>query len=129
MAKTDDNTPDEMDLEAFFEAGRAAAPVPSQDLLARIMADADAALVAPAPLARPAKRPSIWAIFTAAVGGWPSLAGMATAAVAGVWLGVAQPAMLSNVTAGMVPAADSAFELESLVAGYDSALTFEETGQ
>lgn len=90
-------------LDAFFDAGRAAAPQPSAALMARVLADAGevqaAALepVGPAVSAAPGRRFGPLGLLLAALGGWPSVAGLASAAVAGLWIGVAQPDMAAYV--------------------------------
>ena len=72
-------------LDEFFEAARNAPAHPSDDLMARVAADA--AREAPRP-AQPARvRPGIFETL----GGWPALGGLVTATVAGVWIGVANP--------------------------------------
>ncbi|WP_421703995.1 dihydroorotate dehydrogenase [Aliiroseovarius sp.] len=123
MTNTDRDDDDKM-LESFFEAGRADAPVPSQDLMARILADAQANMPAPAPLARPATpaRRGFLVGLLAAVGGWPSVATMATATVAGIWLGFAQPDTLSNLSGGtLLPGSTAtAYEVDDLVPSYGS---------
>lgn len=81
-------------LEAFFEAGRRAAPQPSGDLMARILADAGAAR-AVAPVVRPKQR-GLLAGLVAAIGGWPAVASLATATVAGLYIGVSPPAQLED---------------------------------
>ncbi|MCB1358498.1 MAG: dihydroorotate dehydrogenase [Maritimibacter sp.] len=140
MSKTDKTMLDDAGLEAFFAAGRTHAPEPGADLMARILADAgaeidarDATLAA----ARRRRRPGLWAGLVAAIGGWPALASMATAAVAGVWLGFASPAMLSSVTGGLLPTtgtgsetgSETAYELEDLLPGYDGFAQLAEEGQ
>lgn len=59
-------------------------PLPAA-LEVRIMADAQAVADAATP------PPSIWATIGALIGGWPAAAGLATAGVAGVWLGITPP--------------------------------------
>lgn len=136
MSKTDKTMLDDAALEAFFEAGRAHAPEPGPDLMARILADAgaeidarDATLAA----ARRRRRPGLWAGLVAAIGGWPALASMATAAVAGVWLGFASPAALTSVAGGLLPStdtgSDTAYELEDLLPGYGGFAQLAEEGQ
>ena len=125
MAKTDKTMLDDAALEAFFEAGRARAPEPGPDLMARIMADADAEIDARAPVATPAARRArngFWAALVSGIGGWPAVASMATAAVAGVWLGFASPDQLNSLAGGLLPTEDAtseaAYELEDLLPGY-----------
>ncbi|MEP1765222.1 MAG: hypothetical protein ABJJ53_01000 [Sulfitobacter sp.] len=72
---------DPFDLEAAFDAARAApAPMPAA-LSARIVADA---------LAHQPRKP-LWTRMLAAIGGPAGLGGLMTATVAGFWLGVAPP--------------------------------------
>jgi len=78
-------------LAAHFEALKAQAPEPDAALMARIMADADREqAVHVAPLARPSHS-GLLAGLVNALGGWPAMAGLATAAVAGVWIGAVPP--------------------------------------
>ena len=89
-------------LAAHFEALKARAAEPDAALLARIMADADreqAAHMAPPP--RPS-RSGLLAGLVNALGGWPAMAGLATAAVAGVWIGAAPPDGLTAVAQQMM---------------------------
>ncbi|KUF12171.1 hypothetical protein [Pseudoponticoccus marisrubri] len=84
---------DETGLEAFFAAARETDPQPSGDFMARLEAEALAERPRPAtggPLA-------LWRQLRAAIGGWPGVAGLATACAAGIWLGVSPPEGLSTV--------------------------------
>ncbi|WP_299411853.1 hypothetical protein [uncultured Sulfitobacter sp.] len=73
---------DPFDLEAAFDAARAApAPLPD-DLAARILADAQAHQ----------PRKPIWQRIIAAVGGPAGVGGLVTATAAGFWFGIAPPA-------------------------------------
>lgn len=100
MAMTDRDRVDH-DLEGFFEAARRTAPEPSPDLLARVLADAARAQARPQP-PRPVRqavgggtRVPRWRQFVDALGGWPAMAGLVSAGVAGLWLGVNPPDALS----------------------------------
>lgn len=133
MSKTDKTMLDDAALEAFFVAGRAHAPEPGADLMARIMADADAEIDARTPmatLARPARRKSLWATLVSGIGGWPAVASMATAAVTGVWLGFASPEQLNSLAGGLLPTdgatGEIAYELEDLLPGYSGFETLTE---
>jgi hypothetical protein len=87
----------ETDLESLFATARAGRPSPSADLIARITADADAVQAAFRPA--PARlRPRRWSGWIAAMGGTGVLAGLATATLAGLWLGFAQPAPVPTLT-------------------------------
>lgn len=138
MAKTDRdmmNDAGRVDdaLESFFAAARDEVPQPSDGLMARIMVDAEmelAAHAAPAAAPRRAPRLGVWAAITAAFGGWPALAGMATATVAGVWLGFASPDDLNTLSGGvLLPASDTAtYELEDMLPGYGALAGLVEEG-
>jgi len=104
-------------LEAYFEAGRAATPVPSADLIGRIMADAQAQMApAIAPTETSAPRPGLFASLIEAIGGWPTLAGMATAGIVGVWVGFSQPAGLDMVAEQLLGAEDARYLVDLLPA-------------
>ncbi|MCR8725449.1 hypothetical protein [Frigidibacter sp. ROC022] len=92
-------------LDAFFRVGREDGAALPEGLFARIMADAEAeatrpgsvALASAAPAAETAPRVGLLAGLLAAIGGWPAMAGMASAAMAGLWLGFASPSTLDGV--------------------------------
>lgn len=92
MSKSDDQILDEL-----FVLGQAQTPLPSDDLMARIMTDAQAVQFAPAP-----PRQSAWASFFDMIGGWPSVGGLAVAGVTGVWFGIAPPATVSTFAADLI---------------------------
>ncbi len=98
------HTPPETDpLEAHFRALREDVPTPDDALMARILADADAvqadrdAMTAPA-LPQAAKPDTLITQIIKTIGGWPGLAGLATAGIAGVWIGVSAPATLMQTS-------------------------------
>lgn len=82
---------DHSDLDALFALGRSGGAEPSVDLMARVMADADAVLLHHAvPVARALKaRPPVWSQLVQALGGWGGIGGLLTASFAGLWLGLA----------------------------------------
>lgn len=90
-------------LDDFFTAARAAGPEPSDALMARVLADADAAqprVAAAMPVA--VSRWRRWRVAAlAAVGGGAMATGLASAAVAGVFIGYAGP-VTSDWLAGAV---------------------------
>ena len=96
--------PSDDQLEALFAEARAAAPDLPEGLAARMLADADAVQqgFAAAPLPQgpdTAPRPGWFARAFAGIGGWPALAGFATATVAGVWIGMSPPALVASEAA------------------------------
>lgn len=85
-------------LDALFAEARDRRSAPPADLVARVLADAEAV--------RPAgRRPGILSAVLGALGGWPSAAGLAAASAAGLFIGYAAPEALPI--------------LGSSVAGYD----------
>lgn len=92
----------EDDLENLFATARADVPRPSAGLTARVLADAEGLMIAASErlaIPRPSpERPGLWAALFAAFGGSGALAGMATATVAGFYIGFAQPMNTGLVT-------------------------------
>ena len=92
------------DLDSLFAAARADSPAPSAALTTRVLADADAAMVRTpaakiAPTSASGAGASLWTKLAALFGGAGAVAGMATATVAGFYIGFAQP--MNN---GLLPA-------------------------
>lgn len=100
---------DDLMLEAHFAAARAADLGPSDALMARVMADAiaeqEAAQAVPAAGRVAPERVGLRGVFRA-LGGWPAVAGLSCATLAGIWIGVAPPEALA-VTAQSVWGADT----------------------
>ncbi len=71
-------------LETFFEAARAHPAAPSPALMTAVLRAAEAPPPAP-------PRVPLMARLRDAFGGWPAMAGLATAAAVGVWIGTALP--------------------------------------
>ena len=92
------------ELDDLFAVARAAPPAASPAFLARVLEDAyDEQPAAPTGPAPAMARGGIWGRLAAALGGGVALAGVATAGVAGVWLGFAPPAPLSPLTDSLLP--------------------------
>ena len=85
-------------LDALFADIRSEAQTPADGFMARIMADAASAM--PKPEAPVAVAPSGgWGVgLWAALGGWTGTGGLAAAAVAGLWIGIAPPDIMSGVS-------------------------------
>ena len=98
----------EFDLNAYFEAERAAGVTPSADFLERVLQDAKAAQVLTEEPARVPQK-GLFANLFAAIGGWPTLTGMATAGIVGVWLGFSQPAGIDQVAEQIWGAPDTGY--------------------
>jgi len=117
MADPHDTTEADRELEAFFAAGRSAAAEPSAAFLVRVLAEAEAVQaerMAPAPQ----PRQGIWAGLLSALGGWGGAGGLATATMAGVWLGFAGVQGSGTLTAFL--AADEAAITLELIPDFDS---------
>ena len=89
---------DDKQLESTFAKIRAEDVPLSEGLMDQIMMDADSVLAGQAPAASAATQPGLWDSLLDAIGGWPSFSGLAAATVAGLWIGVALPDAVTNVT-------------------------------
>lgn len=105
-------------MEALFSAARREAPMPTVDLVARMLKDAQTAQPAAPVLAAPEEPQGLWSLVVQAIGGWPSVAGLATATVAGIWIGVSPPAAVDALAYDYLEGSDSYFT--EIVPSYDS---------
>jgi len=133
MSKTEQDILGDAALDEIFAAARAREPGPSGALMARILADAEAAQDARFETARPTAvaRPSRWARFVEGLGGWGSLAGLVTATMAGVWLGFVSPDQLNTLSGGLLlPDTSGAaiYALEDILPADDGLAAFYEEG-
>jgi hypothetical protein len=103
-------------LEMLFASARAEAPLPSDALVARVLADAERA--APVPAAPPVP---VWRALFGAIGGWRGGAGLALAGVAGLAIGFVSPEALDAVAPGYA-LTDAGYGLEDLMPGFSSLL-------
>ena len=87
------------ELEALFAEARGLRPVPGDDLMARLLADAAREMPRPTPRVEP-NRPG-WRDWVRVLGGWPAIGGLAAASAVGVWLGAAPPAGLTTLAPGI----------------------------
>ncbi len=115
------------DLDDLFSQAHAVEPLLPSHLVARIEADALAEQRARATAARrpaPTARRG-WTAWLAALGGGGVVAGLATATLAGVWLGVAQPAPVSALTQKMSDAflQNATLEQVELIPNLDAFVT------
>lgn len=102
---TDANRKDELELERFFAAARAMPAEPSDTLMARVLEDALTAqtgfVSSRTALGAPDGNAGFWGSIWAALGGWPAMAGLATAVAAGVVIGVSPALGLGETVAGV----------------------------
>lgn len=91
------------DLDTLFALARSADPAPSAALQARVLSDAAALQpVARARVAVPLARIGWLDRIAALFGGGPALAGLGFAALAGLFLGLAQPAPVALLTVALL---------------------------
>lgn len=90
---------DDHDLDRLLTAARGAGPAPGPDLMARILADAAAVQPKASPRRQPAPRRQGWLTGIATIfGGGGALAGISFAMLAGVFVGIVQPAPVAALT-------------------------------
>lgn len=117
-----EKSPEVQGLEPFFAAARQQGRQPSQALLARVLADAEAAQPAPqaaVPRVQPGRLTQAWARLWR---GLPTAAGLASATMAGVWLGFVSPDAVLAIETALTGGADAGFAAEAL-AGLDEFLS------
>lgn len=112
----------ERDLDAFFDAARAHPPAPSEAFLARVVVDA-AAVDAARKQSEAHSNPRLGLRDRLrgrlqSIGGWPALAGLATATVTGLWIGYAAPDLGGLAFGAGSLAEDGAYDLGGLLPGY-----------
>jgi hypothetical protein len=114
---------DDTTLADFFAAARHAAPAPSDALIARILADAEAAMPrgAEGPV-RPGPAPRRGGLLSwlGAFGGWGGVGGLATATLAGLWFGYAglsDPSSLAASVSAALTGGGTAAETTDLLPG------------
>lgn len=115
---TEHKTPDDR-LEAWLSEARATPPAVSDDFMARMLQDALAAQPQASVRLAPPRR-SVWMRALAALGGGLGLAGLGSAAMAGLVIGYVQPDPLLSLTDqfGVTTAASV-----DLLPGFDALLT------
>ncbi len=113
---------DDRDLDKLFAGAREAAPLPSDRLIARILADAEAQMGQPTQAAAPARPRGRLAALIAGIGGWPSAAGLATATVAGLAIGLSAPDTLDTLSGGYFAVSDGGYAVDELLPTYDDLL-------
>ena len=85
-------------LDDIFAEARAVTPDPHEDLVARVLADA----VLPPRSQQTEPRETLWTRFLDSIGGWPAASGLAAATLVGVWIGVAPPSSVEELTASFI---------------------------
>ncbi len=111
-----DDPRDDAALDALFQAERTRRFEPTPDFMARLEADADAALPRSVSHPQPVLRRTSWlaGVFTAS--------GLSGATLAGIWLGFAMPESFDAFSL----LADSSVELTAFLPGADMGSLFDE---
>lgn len=110
-----------VDLDALFAAEMGNPIEPSADFLSRIMDDAMTTQAGfNVQESEPVVEQSLWGSIVGIIGGWPTLAGLATATVAGVWIGISPPESLNTLTDSVV---GTSFGYSDYLPNLDSVLT------
>lgn len=108
----------ETELDELLAAASRVRMAPSEVLMARILADAEA-LQPPMPQALPTRlrqsRAGLWWRLAQALGGTGAVTGLGTAMVAGLAIGLAQPTAFSLITGGYLT-------MDAAPSGTDEAL-------
>lgn len=110
-------------LDRYFAAARATSPEPSAELFARIVEDAQAQQAVVHQPASPARRGGVIRQWLDALGGWPAISSLATATVAGVWVGISPPEELSLAAQSYLGLEDTSLVIDM---NANSALGFSE---
>lgn len=90
----------DFELDDIFASARRTKVAPSDDFMARILADAEdvsQSWAIPEAPQRDTETTNILAVMWSLIGGWAGTGGLAAAAVAGVWLGIAPPDAFNDV--------------------------------
>ena len=98
------------ELSDMFQVAREAAELPSRALMARVEADA---MATQARFDTSRARPAFWRDLFRTLGGWPSMAGLATATVAGVWLGAFPPDFLPSAADAYLGLSDAGYLIDA----------------
>lgn len=92
---------DEIDLDALFDAARQADPVPSADLMARVLAQSHQVQAGFAVQASP--EPRVWGWITQAkdlIGGWAGASALTAVMAMGLIFGFSAPETIMNFVPG-----------------------------
>ncbi|MBU2891126.1 dihydroorotate dehydrogenase [Celeribacter halophilus] len=112
-------------LNALFAEAREETAQPSGDLMARVLADAEEVMAqreaeeaARLAAMRPKQRHPVMEAIIATLGGWRAVAGLATAGVAGLAIGLGAPTTVTALATGSY-VSDSALGIETSDGGYE----------
>ncbi|WP_434288063.1 dihydroorotate dehydrogenase [Celeribacter sp. SCSIO 80788] len=121
----------ERELEALFKEARRETMLPSGGLMERILADAESMIdtreateaARLAALRAPAKqRHPLVVAMVAALGGWRAVAGLATAGVAGLAIGLGTPTAVTALATGSYVSGTESYDTATSDYGIDALL-------
>ena len=86
--------PDDQFLDAILKDAQSQAPLPTEELVSRILLDAEQNQ----PVLEPQTqiKGSYWSQLLLVIGGWPALSSVTAAGVAGLWIGLTPPDLVDT---------------------------------
>lgn len=104
---------DPMELEHYFAAAGEYPARPSDAVMARVLADAlDVQAAARPEVTKSRPRVSGVKQILGELGGWPAMAGLTSAALTGVWLGINPPDELAATADAFLGSGDAAYLID-----------------
>lgn len=122
MAMIDNKHLCDAELDALFEVAAGDTVEPSGELLARVIADAEFVANEREKVTHSNGKAGTHrklAAFLRGIGGWPAVAGLAAATVAGVWIGYAPPDALYGISDAYLAGA-TGFGVDDFLPSYDT---------
>ena len=97
----------DLELDDLFADAQTFGPGVSSVLFQRIVGDADAVLdqMNVDQEQSASRQPAVLQSLLGIIGGWPAMAGLATATMAGIWIGFSPPTALDSVAGGYLSSA------------------------
>lgn len=118
-----DKKADLFELDDLFSQARSRDALPKPDFMERVLQDAlEAQAVHVQAAVTPPARTSWVRQLLSEIGGWPAVAGLATAGVAGLWIGINPPNLMAT-TAENFLGNNSDLYLVDLMPTFDFTLT------
>jgi hypothetical protein len=101
-------------LDDLFATAKTETPMPSGDFMLQMQ---QLALDAqPMPHRAPEPKQGVFAQILGALGGWPAVAGLAAATVAGVWIGAVSPETMTNSMSGLLGTSSELYDSDATFA-------------
>ena len=103
MAEKNEFLSDE-ELQGLFDQIAPEVPAASDELMARILTDAENFRPVPGASVTEVESGSFWNALFGALGGWKGAGGLVTAGLIGLWVGVSPPTALETTTSDILNA-------------------------